>query len=119
MTTHRADARRLLSRLLGPHGPELTCEQCFEQLDRYVELQRAHADADAQIPGMRAHLNGCPACADDQDSLHAFLTDHDRGTARHRPHDADDPAPGGNSRAGHRDADAEPPPAGGPTDASV
>ena len=79
MTTPRGDARHLLSRLLGPPGPQVTCEQCFEQLDRYVELQRAGADADHQIPGMRAHLLGCPACAEDHHSLHAFLTDHDRG----------------------------------------
>ena len=26
--------RKLLGRLLGPPGPELTCEQCFDELDR-------------------------------------------------------------------------------------
>ena len=50
------------ARVLGPAGPELTCEQCFEQLDRYVELELAGADADAAVPGMSAHLTGCPAC---------------------------------------------------------
>jgi hypothetical protein len=85
MTSQSPDLRRLLSRLLGPPGLELTCEQCFEQLDRYVDLQRAGADADHQIPGMRAHLLGCPACAEDHHSLHALLTDHDRGAERRRP----------------------------------
>jgi hypothetical protein len=33
-------------------------------------------DADAAIPGMRAHLNGCPACAEDHDSLHALINEH-------------------------------------------
>ena len=33
------DRDRLLARILGPTGPELTCEQCFAQLDRYVELE--------------------------------------------------------------------------------
>jgi hypothetical protein len=65
---------RLLSRLLGPSGPELTCEECFEELDRYVDLQLDGADADARIPGMRAHLQGCPACAEDHESLAAFST---------------------------------------------
>ena len=63
------DDRRLLEALLGPAGPELTCEQCFEELDQYVELELAGADADAAIPGMRAHLTGCPACSEDHDSL--------------------------------------------------
>ncbi len=66
---------RLLGRLLGPAGPELSCEECFEELDRYVELERAGADADAAIPGMSAHLEGCSACAEDHESLRALLNE--------------------------------------------
>jgi hypothetical protein len=66
--------RDVLHALLGPEGPELTCEECFEQLDRYVELQLAGSDADTAIPGMRAHLEGCPACHEDHDSLRSFVT---------------------------------------------
>lgn len=69
--------RRLLAALLGPAEPELTCEACFEQLDRYVELQLAGADADARVPGMRAHLAGCPACLEDHASLLAFTSAQD------------------------------------------
>lgn len=65
---------RLLGRLLGPEGPELSCERCFEELDRYVELELAGANADLAIPGMRAHLEGCSACAEDHESLRALLT---------------------------------------------
>ena len=64
----------LLARLLGPADPELTCEQCFEQLDRYVELELAGHDADAAVPGMHPHLEGCPACSEDHYSLTALLT---------------------------------------------
>ncbi len=67
---------RLLRALLGPEGPELSCEECFDQLDRYVELELAGADADAAIPGMRAHLDGCPACGEDHASLRSFVTRH-------------------------------------------
>ena len=67
-------ADRLVDRLLGPAGPELGCEECFDQLDRYVELERAGADADAAIPDMRAHLQGCSACAEDHESLHSLLS---------------------------------------------
>jgi hypothetical protein len=64
----------LLARLTGPAGPELSCEECFEQLDHYVELELDRADADAAVPGMRAHLEGCPACNEDHKSLRALLT---------------------------------------------
>jgi hypothetical protein len=67
------DSHRLVARLLGPAGPELSCEQCFEKLDRYVELELAGADADAAVPGMRAHLEGCSACEEDRQSLRALL----------------------------------------------
>jgi len=68
-----ASQRMNLLRLLGPAGPELGCDECFEQLDRYVELELAGADPEAIIPGMRAHLQGCSACEEDHDSLRALL----------------------------------------------
>ncbi len=64
----------LLGRLLGPAGPELTCDECFEHLDRYVEIEARGGDAEAAVPGMRAHLQGCPACNEDHDSLLALVT---------------------------------------------
>jgi predicted anti-sigma-YlaC factor YlaD len=64
-----------LERLLGPTGPEVSCEQCFELLDEYVELGLRAEDADARIPGMRAHLEGCPACREDYDSLRALAAE--------------------------------------------
>ena len=73
MTRSNPILDRLLRMLVGPPGPELTCEQCFEELDRYVELQLAGAPADAHVPGMRAHLEGCPACAEDYESLVDFV----------------------------------------------
>jgi hypothetical protein len=62
-----------LAHILGPAEPELTCDECFDALDRYVELELAGADADSAIPGLRAHLQGCPACREDHDSLLAYL----------------------------------------------
>jgi len=65
--------RDLIARLLGPAGPEVTCEECFELLDRYVDLEVAGEDADARLPGMSAHLEGCPACHEDHESLREFV----------------------------------------------
>jgi len=65
---------RLVGRVLGPAEPEISCEECFEQLDRYVELELSGAGADAAVPGMRAHLEGCTACAEDRESLRMFVS---------------------------------------------
>jgi hypothetical protein len=50
----------------------LTCERCFEELDRFVDLEIGGHDADSVMPDMRAHLEGCPACREDHDSLLAL-----------------------------------------------
>jgi len=63
-----------LRRLLGPDGPDIGCDECFERLDEYVELELGGEDADARIPGMAAHLEGCPACREERDSLRALLS---------------------------------------------
>ena len=80
----------LLDKLLGPDGPELTCDECFEHLDRYVEVEAAKGMGFELCPacvspgecrrasscrGMRAHLEGCPACAEEYESLKALLAD--------------------------------------------
>jgi hypothetical protein len=63
----------VLIRLLGTGEPAVDCDECFDQLDRYVELELRGAPADALIPGLRAHLAGCPACAEEHESLRALL----------------------------------------------
>ena len=72
MSTDRPD-RDLIARLLGPAGPEVSCEECFELLDQYVDLELAGEDPDARLPGMRAHLEGCPACHEDHESLRELV----------------------------------------------
>jgi anti-sigma factor RsiW len=69
----RPDPKQALGRLLGPAGPEVGCDECFEGLDRYVELELDGHDADAAIPGLRAHLAGCPACREEHESLRALV----------------------------------------------
>jgi hypothetical protein len=69
----RPDIDAVLAALLGPERPEIGCDECFDELDRYVELERAGADADAVLPGMAAHLEGCPACREEHASLRDLL----------------------------------------------
>jgi hypothetical protein len=60
---------KTLKRVLGPADPELLCDECFEKLDEYVDLELQGQAADERIPGMRPHLQGCPACQEDYESL--------------------------------------------------
>ena len=74
-----------LARVLGPVGPEVTCERCFELLDQYVDLEDAGADPDATLPGLRAHLDGCPACHEDHDSLRELVSSTPARPTGHPP----------------------------------
>jgi len=73
-----ADLQQALERMLGPGEPELGCDECFAELDRYVELELAGEDADAIIPSLRTHLAGCAACREEHDSLYALLAGEQR-----------------------------------------
>jgi hypothetical protein len=64
----------LVARLVGPEGPEVGCDECFAVLDRYVDLEVMGQDADAAVPGLRAHLEGCPACREEHESLRALVS---------------------------------------------
>jgi hypothetical protein len=39
-----------------------------------VETELAGDDADGQIPGLRTHLEGCPACREEYESLRALVS---------------------------------------------
>jgi hypothetical protein len=67
-------ARETLKRVLGPKEPEILCDECFDRLDEYVELEHHGARADERIPGMRPHLEGCPACREEYESLRALVS---------------------------------------------
>lgn len=75
----RADFKQAVGRLLGPAEPEVECDVCFQELDRYVELEVAGQDVDAALPGLRAHLDGCPACREEHDSLYALVSGEQPG----------------------------------------
>ena len=68
------DFKHMLGRLLGPAKAEIGCDECFEQLDRYVDLEVPGHDADAALPGLLTHLQGCPACREEYESLRALIS---------------------------------------------
>ncbi len=79
MTAPDEQPRQTLERLLGPTAPEVGCEECFEMLDQLVELELAGADPEGRLPGLNAHLSGCPACREEHHALRALvLADRDR-----------------------------------------
>ena len=55
-------------------SPWMSCDECFDHLDEYVELPEA--DKTEWLPAMSAHLTGCQACREEVESL-LILIDRD------------------------------------------
>ena len=68
-------AAEAISRLLADTSPYLSCDDCFAHIDEYVE--RRIQDPHFEDPAMRAHLNGCGACAEEADALAGLIAEDD------------------------------------------
>ena len=55
--------------------PFLSCDDCFDLVDRYVEALLSNPDHD--LPAMRTHLAGCAACAEEARSLVLLVAEQD------------------------------------------
>lgn len=66
----------VLQRLTVDTQPWLSCDDCFELMDEYVE--RVAAEPGYVDRAMAAHLEGCSACADEAETLLELVRDEDR-----------------------------------------
>lgn len=55
--------------------PYLSCDDCFDLVDGYVEALLS--DTEPDLPAMRTHLAGCAACAEEARSLVVFVAEQD------------------------------------------
>jgi hypothetical protein len=52
---------------------EIVCEDCYTQIDKYVDMLRAGRDAGEVLPQVKAHLNICPGCEEEFRALICIL----------------------------------------------
>ncbi len=59
-----------LARALGMTGDEeLACDECFEQLERFVEMELDGLDAASAMPLVQDHLDKCGDCREEYQAL--------------------------------------------------
>lgn len=69
------DSRRLnqlLQAVATTEAEELDCDSLFQLMDKAVELAASGEDVRSLLPGMGAHLDHCPDCRDQYETLTAF-----------------------------------------------
>lgn len=63
----------LLQSALTTEECEIDCLECFDLLDQYADLIIAGANPDAIMAAVRQHLNNCPTCTDEFETLMLML----------------------------------------------
>jgi hypothetical protein len=58
---------------------EIGCDECFERLDRFVEMELSGLDAAAAMPLVEDHLDKCGDCREEFEALLEALREEGRG----------------------------------------
>lgn len=65
--------QRLIRDILTAHPGEIGCDECFAQLDTFVELRLAGRPAAEMMPLVQEHLLRCTNCREEYEALMAAL----------------------------------------------
>lgn len=71
-STEEMDAamlRQMVHEIITTHPDEIGCDECFEQLDRFVELELAGKNAAQAMPLVQDHLSRCQDCREEFEAL--------------------------------------------------
>ncbi len=64
---------RMVRNVLSARPDEIGCDECLEQLDRFVELTLAGKDAGEAMPLVQDHLERCADCREEYEALLTVL----------------------------------------------
>jgi hypothetical protein len=60
---------RWLQNIYDTRDEEISCSECFDSVSHYVEVDVSGEDAAAIMPQLRQHLDQCPACRAEYETL--------------------------------------------------
>ena len=58
---------------------EISCTECFDLVSRFVELEVSGQDAAAKMPQVKQHLDQCPACRSEYETLRDLRRQEEQG----------------------------------------
>ncbi len=77
-----ARLNRWLQAVATTEDEELDCDSVFELMDKAVELAASGQDVRSLLPGIAVHLDHCPDCRDQYETLTAFWEETHRSPWR-------------------------------------
>ena len=75
MNLDPAVLKQMVRVVLSTRSDEIGCEECFDQLDRFVEMTLAGKDAAEAMPLVHDHLERCRDCREEFEALLKVLRD--------------------------------------------
>lgn len=67
------EIKKLVRDVLSTRPDEITCDECLEQLDRFVEMTLAGQNAAQAMPLVQHHLEQCGNCREEFEALLSVL----------------------------------------------
>ncbi len=61
--------KKMVAGIVTTRDDEIGCDECFEQLDRFVELTLAEKNASEMLTLVQDHLNRCRDCREEFEAL--------------------------------------------------
>ena len=65
--------KKMARGIMTTRSDEIGCDECFEQMDRFVDMELDGKDAAAALPLVQDHLNRCQDCREEYEALLAAL----------------------------------------------
>jgi hypothetical protein len=65
----RGDLNKLVRAVGETRESEIGCDECFEQMDRFAEIEFSRSDAATAMPLVHDHLRKCEDCHEQYEAL--------------------------------------------------
>jgi predicted anti-sigma-YlaC factor YlaD len=65
----RPALRRLVRGIADTDDEEISCDECFDLVSEYVDLEVAGAVGDRALPRLQQHLRQCGVCREEYETL--------------------------------------------------
>lgn len=79
MDADRDNLEKIVMAVSRTREEEIGCDECFERLDRFVEMELSGLDAAAAMPLVEDHLDKCGDCREEFEALLEALREEGRG----------------------------------------
>lgn len=63
--------------IFSTRDEDITCAECFDHIDEYVDMLRAGQEPEAVLPQVKSHLDQCSCCKHEFNALITILEAED------------------------------------------